>query len=157
MAGAPDVSAIQLRPITLREARAFVAEHHRHVKGLQGGRFAIAALVADDLVGVVIVGRPVARMLSDGVTAEITRCCVLPSAPLGTPSRLMRAAWRAWSAMGGQRLVTYTLEREPGASLRGAGFALVGCTPAAAWSRDKRRREPRAIELENKRRWEVAA
>lgn len=146
---------LELRPCTLKDAAAFVAQHHRHHAPPHGARFAIACMAAGEMVGVVIVGRPVARALDDGTTAEAVRVCTSAAAPLGTCSKLLRAAWRAWSAMGGRRLVTYTLARESGASLRGAGFILERVVPAKTWDCPSRRRQRRAIDAEPKARWMV--
>lgn len=60
------------------------------------------------------VGRPVARMLQDGYTAELTRLCAPPHAPKGACSMMARACWRAARALGYRRLVTYTLKNEGG-------------------------------------------
>ena len=63
-------------PISLRDANAFVLAHHRHSGQVRGCKFCVA--VVDDLDavhGVAIVGRPVARRLDDGKTAEVTRLC----------------------------------------------------------------------------------
>lgn len=67
---------LELCPVTLREASAFVGQHHRHHQPPQGGLFAIACAVGGLVLGVAIVGRPVARRLDDGFTAEVTRLCV---------------------------------------------------------------------------------
>lgn len=101
-------------PITLKDARAFVAQHHRHHEPGTHGLFAVAVARegAEDVAGVAIVSRPSARMLCDGWTAEVTRC-----ATDGTPngcSALYGAAWRAARALGYRRLVTYTLKSEGG-------------------------------------------
>jgi hypothetical protein len=56
-------------PITLREARAFVAAHHRH-HAPQGGLFALGAAEGERVVGVAIVGRPVARALEAAVAGR---------------------------------------------------------------------------------------
>jgi hypothetical protein len=64
---------LRLIPSTLRDAAGFAADHHRHLGPPRGHRFSIAAAAGEDLVGVVIVGRPVARMFDDGLTAEVTR------------------------------------------------------------------------------------
>lgn len=119
-----------VRPLTLDQARRFIDVHHRHNKAPQGHRFSIGLLLPDEfelygddqLVGVVVVGRPVARKYEQYAIAEVTRLCVLPCAPKGSCSQLYRAAWRAWDAMGGQRIITYTLQSESGSSLRGAGW-----------------------------------
>lgn len=112
-------------PVTMREANAFVASHHRHNKPVRGARWAVGASDGGGMVGVALVGRPTARALQDGTTAEVTRCCVIDGAPKGACSFLYAACWRAWRAMGGRRLITYTLTSESGASLRGAGAKLI--------------------------------
>lgn len=145
--------SLQIVPVTLSEAKAFVERHHRHHKAPQGGRFAIGVAKDGEVVGVVIVGRPVARMLDDGWTAEVTRCCT--DGTRNAPSMLYRAAWRAARAMGYRRLVTYTLPEEGGASLRAAGWRLIGEAGGGSWHRKSRPR----VDLhptQTKLRWELA-
>lgn len=136
-------------PLSLRAANAFVQEHHRHHRAVQGGKFSLAvtmdgAEAADAtprrrIVGVAIVGRPVARHLDDGWTLEVTRLCTD-----GTPnacSKLYAAACRAARALGYTRLITYTLPAEGGASLRAAGWHLVGLRGGGNWNRRNRPRQ----------------
>ena len=143
---------LELTPITLREARSFVNRHHRHHNAPQGGLFAVAVSDAVKVRGVAIVGRPVARMLADGWTAEVTRVCT--DGARNACSMLYAAAWRACKALGYRRLVTYTLCTESGASLRGAGWTLVGKAGGGRWSRPSR---PRVDDhpLQGKLRWEA--
>jgi hypothetical protein len=131
---------LSLSPITLKEARRFVGLHHRHHKPPQGGLFAVAVAIdgAESPCGVVIVGRPVARLAADGWTAEVTRLCT--TGERNACSMLYRAAWRAAKAMGYRRLITYTLPDEGGASLRAAGMRLIGEAGGGSWSRDSRPR-----------------
>jgi L-amino acid N-acyltransferase YncA len=145
---------LELVPITLREACAFVRAHHRHHKPPRGCRFVVGCADDGAIVGVAIVGRPVARNLEDGWTAEVTRVCVLESAR-NACSMLYAAAWRAARALGFRRLITYTLAEEGGASLRGAGWRVVGEAPGGTWSRTSR---PRVDQhpLQGKLRWEAA-
>jgi hypothetical protein len=75
------------------------------------------------LVGVATVGRPVARHMDDGLTAEVTRTCT--TGVSNANSKLYGAAWRAARGMGYQRLITYTHDGETGASLRAAGLVPV--------------------------------
>lgn len=148
---------IKLRPapITLREANEFVGNFHRHNKPTQGGKFSIGALYGDEMVGVAIVGRPVSATLEDGWTAEVTRLCVRDHAPKNTCSFLYGRCWRIWQQMGGQRMVTYTLQQEGGASLRGAGWKLVGEVKPQTWDRSNRPREWQPIYGQLKFRWEA--
>ena len=59
---------LKIIPTTLREANAFVERFHRHNKKTQGHKFSVGAVAGEDLVGVAIVGRPVARKLDDGLS-----------------------------------------------------------------------------------------
>ncbi len=145
--------------MTLREASEFVANYHRHNKPPQGGLFAVGAGDGASLVGVAIVGRPVARALDQGETVEVTRCCVVDNAPKGTCSFLYARCWQAAKALGWRRLITYTLQSESGASLRGAGWRVVADLAAGnpkAWQ-SRQGREWQAIVGQAKLRWEVEA
>jgi len=130
---------LELQPITLKEAMHFVNEHHRHHRAPQGGLFAIGLNDGASVVGVAIVGRPVARMLDNGYTAEITRLCVLNGYP-NACSMLYSACWRAAKAMGYRRLITYILNSESGKSLEASGFRLVGQAGGGTWNRKQRPR-----------------
>ena len=105
---------LELVPMTRDEASAFVDQHHRHHGRPAGYRFAVGVARDELVVGVAIVGRPSARLLDDGWTAEVTRVCVLDNVPNGC-SKLYGACWRAARALGYRRLVTYTLPVEGGA------------------------------------------
>jgi hypothetical protein len=142
-------------PVTLREARVFVDRVHRHHRAPQGGLFAVA--VADDagvVRGVAIVGNPVARMLDDGWSVEITRLAVDSSAR-NACSILYGAAWRAARALGYRRAVTYTLASERGTSLRAAGWRAVAEVEGQSWNRPSRPRVD-VHPLQAKIRWERA-
>lgn len=145
-----------LCPVTIRAAREFVDAHHRHHRAPQGGLFAVGVASADELIGVAIIGRPVARAFADGWTAEVTRVCVLPSL-LNACSMLYGAAWRAARALGYRRLVTYTLRREPGTSLRAAGWTELGRAGGGEWSCPARPRAKASFPTEPKTLWEVVA
>ena len=120
-------------PIHLKEANEFVFNFHRHNKPVVGAKFSIGCSDGDRLVGVAITGRPVALRKDDGVTAEVTRCCVLDDAPKGTCSFLYACSWRAWKAMGGKRIITYTLQEESGSSMRGVGWKILHEVPPSTW------------------------
>lgn len=115
---------LELIPMTLREANAFVEQHHRHHKPVVGHKFSIGVSDGEKVVGVAIVGRPVGRFLDDGWTLEVTRLCT--DGTHNACSMLYAAAWRAARAMGYRRVVTYILESETGASLKAAGWKCVG-------------------------------
>ena len=148
-------------PMDLREANEFVVNFHRHNRPVPGARFSVGASDGTELWGVAIVGRPVARALQQqgGGVAEVVRCCVRDGSPKGTCSFLYAACWRAWRAMGGDRLITYTLQSESGASLRGAGWRVVAQLPASDPKKWQSRpgREWQPVVGQAKIRWEMAS
>lgn len=119
-------------PLTLDEANAFVAAHHRHHGAVTGHRFSIGAALGDDIVGVAIVGRPVARLRNDGLTLEVTRLCT--DGTKNACSFLYGAAARACFALGYKRIGTYILATENGASIRASGWRLVSEVRGRSWS-----------------------
>lgn len=143
----------------LATARDFVERHHRHSDRGVRHKFSIGVLHDGVLVGVAIVGRPEARALDDGLTVEVLRCCVSPGAPLGACSMLYAACWRAWKAMGGTRIVTYTLDSESGASLRGAGWVKEARLRGRnrGWNCPARPRKEKPIYAKGKKRWAMTA
>ena len=116
--------SLMVTPINLDEANAFVEQHHRHHKPVPGAKFCVAVSQEDEVRGVAIVGRPVSRVLDDGWTLEVNRCCT--DRTRNACYMLYATAWKAAKAMGYTSLITYTLESEGGSSLRGAGWRCVG-------------------------------
>ncbi len=133
--------AFRLVPLKLAEANAFVAEYHRHHRPVVGHKFSLGAVKDGRLVGVAIVGRPVARLRDDGLTLEVTRLCTCGEK--NTCSFLYGAAARAAFALGYRRIGTYTLPTEGGASLRATGWKLLGARGGGSWGRQGRQREDR--------------
>lgn len=118
--------------IGLDEANAFVAEHHRHHKPVIGHLFSIGAALDDKIVGVAIVGRPVARGRDDGVTAEVTRLCT--DGTKNACSFLYGACAKAAFALGFKRIGTYILANEPGTSITATGWRCLGERGGGSWS-----------------------
>lgn len=146
--------SLRICPITIGEAQHFVDEHHRHHKAPRGALFAVCVGNEDGIRGVALAGRPVARPLDDGWTVEVTRCCVLEETP-NACSMLYGACRRIAIAMGYKRIITYTLQSEPGASLRAAGFRVVADVRGRSWNAPSRPRIDRYPQ-QDKLRWESA-
>lgn len=171
------MSDLHIVPVSFAQACEFVAEWHRHHAPPVGHKFSLGVAADQTLVGVAIVGRPVARHFDDGRTLEVNR-----SATDGTRnanSMLYGAAWRAAKAMGYTRAVTYTYATyhgptcatpcthdscllirlgESGASLRGAGWVVVAERPARpGWNVPSRPREATGTENVQRYLWEAAA
>lgn len=140
---------MEIRPITLREASAFVNQYHRHHRATVGCKFSIGCYDGDKLVGVAVCGRPVARRLDDGLTLEVNRVCT--DGTRNACSMLYGASCRVARAMGYKRVVTYILESENGASLRASNFECEGIAGGIKWTgpRDKGQNLPQ----EMKTRW----
>lgn len=146
-------------PVTIRAANDFVEKYHRHNKKVQGARFAVGCLSNLELVAVGIVGRPVARKLDNGLTAEITRLCAMPGAPKNACSFLYGRCWRIWQQMGGKRMITYTFVKEDGGSIRATGWRMIGATRGfgdhlKGWQ-TRPNREKQDNVKEPKYRWEI--
>ncbi len=141
-------------PLTIKRANEIVSEYHRHNLPTSGGLFAIGAMEGEELMGVAIVGRTVARMLDNQFTAEVTRTCTIPTAPRNTTSFLYGACRRIAQMMGYKKVITYTLQSESGASLRGAGWQMELELPArSGWDTPVRPRRKGTVENTAKRRW----
>lgn len=134
MAERADTRGLRLVPVGLREANAFVSERHRHSRPTVGHKFSVGAALGGRLVGVASAGRPVARRRDDGRTLEVLRLCVFDGAPRNACSLLYGACGRAARALGYERLITYTLASEEGASLKASGFRVIGVVPRKSWN-----------------------
>lgn len=115
-----------------KDAFAFVAEHHRHHKPPPCDIFRLGCEKDGKLVGVVIVARPVARRQDDGKTVEVSRLCTDGSK--NVCSFLYSRAARIAQIMGYERIITYILDTEDGASCKASGFIFDGMTEAKSWN-----------------------
>jgi len=146
---------LRIVPVTQSAAREFVAQWHRHLAPPVGSVFQLGCADGDGVLrGVLMAGRPVARHFDDGSTLEVNR-----SATDGTRnanSMLYAAAWRTAAALGYDRLITYTLATESGASLRGAGWRVVAERPArGGWDTPSRARRLRGTDGVQRTLWEA--
>lgn len=148
---------LHIVPVSFINANAFVASWHRHHEPVQGHKFSIGvANAGGKLVGVAMVGRPVARHLQDGLTLEVTRTCT--DGTRNVNSMLYGAAWRAARALGYRRLVTYTQADESGASLRGAGWRVIAERPSRnGWHTPSRPRDNGGYTSVQRTLWEAQA
>jgi hypothetical protein len=106
--------------ITLDEANAFVLEVHRHHGVTTGHRFSLGAVVGGALVGVVIVGRPVAKGFDHERVLEVNR--LASRGGKNVCSFLYARAAQIATLLGFRAVITYTLTSESGASLRACGW-----------------------------------
>lgn len=146
--------SLHIVPLGLATANAAVRHWHRHHQPAWGYKWALGAEDgAGILHGVAIAARPVARMLDNGRTLEVTRL-----ASDGTPnvcSFLYAAARRVAREMGYELIITYTLVTEPGTSLRAAGWELASTARSGrTWDMPSRPRAASEHMNIAKHRWE---
>lgn len=130
---------LNIRPIILRDANAYVAQHHRHNMPTNGHKWSLACYDDDRLCGVAIAGQPVARKLDDGLTIEVRRVCT--DGTYNACSKLYGACARVAKEMGYRKIITYTLQSEPGTSLTASGWENCGEAGGTSWNMPSRPRE----------------
>ena len=132
--------SLQLVPIDYDTAARFVSMWHRWHPAPNGHKFSIGIADDETLVGVAMIGRPVARHYDDGRTLEVNRTAT--DGTHNANSMLYAAAWQAAKALGYRRLITYTQQDETGASLKAAGWKIIAQRPPRkGWSVPSRPRD----------------
>lgn len=137
-------------PITLKQANEYVTAYHRHHGAVVGCKFSIGLQDnGDKLIGVAICGRPVSRHLDDGKTLEINRLCT--DGTMNACSMLYGACVRIAKEMGYDKVITYILESENGASLKASNFTCEGEAGGKMWTGSRKR--DNGVPQELKTRW----
>ena len=153
--------SLTIAPITLKAAKDFVLQHHRHNKPPTGWKFGLSVLDDGELVGVACAGRPIARHLDDGFTLEVNRTCT--DGTMNANSMLYGAVWRAAKAMGYRKCLTYIQGDETGSSLKAAGWvksadlAARGSWAESTQTEMKDKRDPKGNGGVARQRWEIAS
>lgn len=150
---------LEVRRVQRDTARGFVAAHHEHCPPPPGWRFGAGLMNGGELIGVVMVGRPVARMLDPNRVVEVNRLCInreiAPELVWNGCSKLYGWAAREARKRGYAKIITYTLESEDGTSLRAAGWIPERMTAGGSWNRAGRSRLDKTS-IERKVRWAPA-
>lgn len=123
---------MKIIPCTYKTACDFVNQHHRHHIASQGCKFCLGLMNDDKLCGVAICGRPVSRHLDNGFTLEINRLCT--DGTRNACSKLYGACCRVAKEMGYEKVITYILESENGASLKSSNFICEGQAGGTHWT-----------------------
>jgi len=135
---------LQVRPVSFRDASAFVRAHHVHAGPPTTWRFGSSLFNGWTMLGVVMVGNPVARAFMNRGMVEVTRLAVRrdvePMLRAGACSELY-----SWSAAEAQRrgfseIISYTRGDEDGASLRAANWMRTADIPGRGWHSARRPR-----------------
>lgn len=144
---------IKTARVELPEANEFVKENHRHHKPVTGHRFSVGASLDGKLVGVAIVGRPVAPKTDQKMIAEVARLCT--NDVKNSCSFLYSKCARIAKEMGFSKIQTFILESESGVSLKAAGWICEGVVKTTSSKNRWNSRPGRSADKqdENKLRW----
>lgn len=142
---------LHIEPLTLAQANNLVLRWHRHHGKKQTHRFSVG--VFDDTGvchGAAIVDRPANAQTDQYHIAEVSR--LVTDATPNACSMLYTACARAAKSLGYQRIQTFILESESGASLRAAGWMIDHIVNPGSWDHPSRKRAVAADEV-GKTRW----
>lgn len=130
---------MQLVPISLAQARRFVAEHHSHNGPTNGWKFGVGVECDGQLVAVGVCEPVKARLLGDDRCIEIVR--VATDRTRMACSMVYGALCRAAKALGYLVAYTYTLASECASCVKAAGFVFDAfVSENSGWSRVNRPR-----------------
>ena len=142
--------ALVIQPVKQSLAKDFIRQHHRHLPNPpHGWKFGASVWYQDQImVGVIMVGRPVARALDDGSTLEVNRSCVRTDLPkqftFNANSKLYGWACREAKKRGFKKIYTYFLLNEKATAMKACGWDFDGLTNGGKWSCPSR---PRSTKL----------
>jgi hypothetical protein len=108
----------------------------------------------NEMIGVSIAGRPVARLLDKRTTIEILRNCVKEGFK-NANSQLYARMRDICLRFGYTSIITYTLKSESSSSLLGIGAIQVAEVKPQSWNRKNRPRRMQKVYTEPKKRWEL--
>lgn len=140
-----------IKPIELKQANEFVAKHHRHHKPVRFHRFSLSLWDNNKLVGVAIVGKPVARLVDQSTTLEVSRLCT--NGKKNACSMLYSAAARVGKELGYKKIQTYILESEFGSSLKASNWINEGVAGGGQWKHTDGKPRRTDQPTEKKQRW----
>lgn len=103
------------------------------------------------MIGCAVCGRPVSKVLDDGLTCEINRLCT--DGTKNACSMLYGACCRVAKAMGYKRIITYILASEPGTSLKASNFTCEGVAGGVKWTGKRYEGKEQTAPCEMKTRW----
>ena len=145
--------------MSFARAADFVRRHHTHNAAPTAWRYGAAIVNGSTLLGVVMIGNPVACGLMGRGTVEVNRLCIRRDVPRtlawNACSQLYGWAAREAEVRGFERIVTYTRADEEGGSLRAAGWNRDAQVRGRSWSSPTRPRIDLAP-LIDKHRWSRA-
>ena len=135
---------LQIADVTHAQARSFIARHHAHCRPPVIWRFHTGIYNGRTLLGVAVVGNPVARCYNGRGIVEVNRLCIRrdTAKPLrwNAASKLYGWCAREAARQGWTKIITYTRADELGTSLRAAGWEQEGTVRGRGWHSQRRER-----------------
>ena len=142
---------LKIIPLSLKEANELVERLHRHHKRVVGHKISVGVEQEGQVVGAVILGRPVARAIDYRKTIEVTR--LVTDGTKNACSFLYAAGVRLAKAMGYEVVQTYILKDELGTSLKASGWVFDGLTAGGNWNHSWRKGRREDQPMCQKQRW----
>lgn len=139
---------LRIGSIRQKDAKRFITDHHTHNGAPVAWRWGGGIYNGDLLMGVIWIGRPVARALCQATIVEVNRLCFRRDYPLGMRHGGCSMAYRWAEATardkGFAKIVTYTLETESGYTLRAARWKPEAKVRGKSWNSPSRPRIDKA-------------
>lgn len=143
---------LRIFPATLNQANEMIEKFHRHHKKVIGHRFSVGVVNENNkIVGIAVVGRPVARNVDQYTVAEVTR--LVTDGTRNACSFLYGATARISKEMGFKMIQTYILDSELGISLKAAGWSFDCMTSGGTWNAGNRKGRREDQPMVPKQRW----
>ena len=145
---------LKLQPITQKAAKVYINEIHRHHKAPVGSIFQIACIDTEnpaDILGVIMVGRPVCRHHNGKGMCEVNRLAT--TGAKNVCSFLYAAAARVAKNLGYSQIITYILETEHGSSLKASGWKHDYTSAGGSWNVPSRKRQEKVFPQCKKKRY----
>lgn len=135
---------LEIGEVDRASAKRFIARHHAHCRVPVTWRFHAGIYNGRTLLGVAVVGNPVAPALNGRGIVEVNRLCVRrdTAAALRWNAASMLYGWCAREAarQGWHKIISYTRADEPGTSLRAAGWKHECRVRGRGWHSSRRAR-----------------
>jgi len=136
-----DTLPTHVQPITWTVARRIIEQNHYLRYAPAGCKFCLGIFCSSELMGVMIYGRPIARLEDQVKTLELTRMFLFDS-PKNSESRALglRERWIKKNRLE-RRLIAYadTAQGHRGTIYRAANWKEVSKVPGYTWVRSSRK------------------
>ncbi|WP_338826362.1 hypothetical protein MTBGP_11740 [Moorella thermoacetica] len=145
----PSAKLLYIKPIPWLIAKQFVELHHYLHYAPPGSKICLGVFYQEHFLGVLIFGRPIARLEDQLETLELSRMVLLDICPKNSESRSLglAARWIKKNMPWVRRLISYADpgQGHTGTIYRAAGWNFVRKTSKGRWTRRGRLRRDNAV------------